>query len=142
MLTTLYRAAADGTGIPEELYTGSSEEYFILSFALGRDDSLYFPEKAATQDGSALYCLQKLDSNLQEVYLTVPDHSDFSGNSFLNVSVYVDESGSLLLMGYDGSVYFFDPAGNKRAYGCARKCAKAVPCPGSIILRHHRLGQQ
>lgn len=111
MLTTLYRAAADGTGIPEELYTGSSEEYFILSFALGRDDSLYFLEKAATEDGSALYCLRKLDSNLQEVYLTVLDHSDFSGNSLTNISIYIDESGSLLLMGYDGIVYFFDPAG-------------------------------
>lgn len=111
MLTTLYRAAADGTGIPEELYTGNSEEYFIWSFALGRDDSLYFLERAATEDGSPLFCLRKLDNNLQEVYLTVLDHSDFSGNTLLDCSIFVDESGSLLLLDYYGNIYFFDPAG-------------------------------
>lgn len=111
---TLYRAAADGTGAPEMLYQGISEEDIVLGFAAGRDNALFFLEQRKSENGEAEYYLRKLDSNLQEVYLTALDHEDFQQyqQSILSPSgMYADSEGNLILWDYEGKAYLFDASG-------------------------------
>lgn len=111
---TLYRANLDGTGVPEALYGGISEDYSVLDFVMGQDDSFYFLERENKEDGTGVLYLRKMDAGFQESYLRMVEGEDLeaAGQSFVFFSdMFADNEGNLLLTDYDGGGYFFDAEG-------------------------------
>lgn len=112
--TTLYQVNQDGTGTPEALYTGISEDYSILQFTVGREGSFYFLERKMEENGAASLYLRKLGSGLQEVYLQAVQGEEFGtlAQSYHSFSdMHVDSNGNLLLEGVNNRGYFFDTEG-------------------------------
>ncbi len=113
-MTTLYRVNADGTGVPEALYTGISENHSILCFALGQDGSFYLLEREKEGDASAALYLRKLDKDFREIYLQALDSEEFRplSQTYHSFSgMYVDYSGNVLMTDYDNKVYLFNAEG-------------------------------
>lgn len=111
---TLYQVNLDGTGSPEALYQGISEDYSILDFDRGQDGCFYFLELKHETDGTGTLYLRKMDSDFQEVWLQAVEHEDFHAatQSFASFSdMHADREGNILLTDYDGRGYFFDSEG-------------------------------
>ncbi|MCM1212974.1 MAG: extracellular solute-binding protein [Lachnospiraceae bacterium] len=116
---TLYQVNLDGTGSPEALYKGISEEHSILDFGMGQDGCFYFLERKSEEDGTGTLYLRKMDGDLQEVWLQELEHGDFhtAAQSMAYFSdMHVDIEGRLLLTDHDDRGYFFDAEG--RYMGC------------------------
>ncbi|MDE7114147.1 MAG: extracellular solute-binding protein, partial [Acetatifactor sp.] len=116
---TLYQVNIDGTGTPEALYKGISEDHAILEFDMGQDGFFYFLERKSETGGTGTLYLRKLDSDFQEVWLQEVEHEDFytATQSFGFFSdMHVDIEGNILLTNYDGQGYFFDKEGQYTGY--------------------------
>lgn len=112
---TLYQVNLDGTGAPEAVYTGISEDCSILEFVLGEDGFFYVLERKREEDGTGTLYLRKTDSDFQEIYLRVIEDKDLqqATDSFGFFSdMYTDGKGNILLTDYDGQGYFFDADGS------------------------------
>ncbi len=109
--STLYRVSLDGTGTPEALYTGMSEEHSVSYFTLGRDDSLYLLEQQYLADNSSRFFLRKLNSDLEEVYLTAFEPAN-SAKEVYPEGMFESGDGSLVFYDDHTVTYFFDPEGN------------------------------
>lgn len=113
-MDTLYRVNTDGTGVPEALYTGISENHSILCFTLGQDGSFYFLEREKQGDASTALYLRKLDKDFREIYLQALDGEEFEplSQSYHSFSgMYADHSGNILITDYGSKVYFFNAEG-------------------------------
>lgn len=113
-MDTLYRVNTDGTGVPEALYTGISENHSILCFTLGQDGSFYFLEREKQGDASTALYLRKLDKDFREIYLQALDGEEFGplSQSYHSFSeMYADHSGNILITDYGSKVYFFNAEG-------------------------------
>lgn len=116
---TLYQVNIDGTGSPETLYTGISEDHSILDFDMDPNGSFYFLERKSETNGTGTLYLRKMDSNFQEVWLQMVEHEDFrkatqSFGFFSDMQVSIE--GNILLTDYDGQGYFFDTEGQYTGY--------------------------
>lgn len=116
---TLYQVNLDGTGAPEALYTGISEDHSLLYFVMGQDGSfLVLERKNEGGDTGTLY-LRKLDADFQEIWLQEVEEEELQAATrtfgFFS-DMYVDGEGNLLLTSYDDVGYFFDAEG--RYTGC------------------------
>ncbi len=110
--STLWRAAADGSGQPEQIYQNVVGEPFIYLFTMDLNENFYLLQNGKGEDQKTQRYLCKLDKDMQEVYKIPLEDAAFTGDALFFCDLVVNGNGNVVLTDYSQNAYFFDNAGN------------------------------